>query len=110
MNVLSRDRSDHFMHLFVERRADLARALSPAAKIAATQEFRAALAEFIKEVIEAGGGRPSFEGWKETALQVGLLGPELAAHTDAAIEILAAINRARGVIPTLAALRKRAAP
>lgn len=109
MNVLSRDRTDHFIHLFVERRADLARALTTAAKVAATQAFRASLAELTHEVLET-KGPPSYEGWKETFRAVGLTVEELVLHTDSAIRILEAINRGRNGSPGLfAGLRNRLA-
>lgn len=110
MNVLSRERTDHFIHLFVERRADLARALTTGAKITATQEFRAAYAELIKEMQGTRRLRSSHDV-KTTIYDVGITGDEVKLHTDGALEILRAINGVAYVSADFpAALRKRAAP
>lgn len=109
MNILSPPRTDHYIHLFVERRADVTRALTPAAKIVATQAFRASLAELINEMTHS-APQACFECVRATAEDVGLTKGEIAQHTPGALEILEALDRnlrASATFPV--ALRKRAA-
>lgn len=91
MNILSPPRTDYYIHLFVERRADVTRARSPFAKAVAMQAFTASLAELINEMCET-RQRQTRDMLIATILAVGLTPAEMNTHIDGAIGILKALD------------------
>lgn len=95
MSILSRARIDYYKHLFAERRADLARALAPAAKTVATQAFRASLAELFNEIAQTAQESPQIHQYAAITLAIDLTTAELDAHMSGAMDILMALDGSR---------------